>query len=88
MAAVSHRLQQTLAQVAVGDKTNAIGACPALLEGLLVEGRVVTIDALLTQRDLAQTIVDRGGDYVMVVKDNQPTLHEAVATVFTAPRLP
>jgi hypothetical protein len=85
LAAVSHRLQQTLGQVAVEDKTNEISACPTLLASLLVEGRVVTMDALLTQTAVAQTILDRGGDYVMVVKDNQPTLHEAVATVFTSP---
>lgn len=85
LAAVSHRLQQTLGQVAVEDKTNEISACPALLQGLLVKGRVVTMDALLTQREVAQTILDGSGDDVMVVKDNQPTLHEAVATVFTAP---
>lgn len=85
LAAVSHRLQQTLGQVAVDDKTNEIGACPALLAGLVLEGRVVTMDALLTQREVAQTILDGRGDYVMVVKNNQPTLHDAVATVFTSP---
>ena len=85
VAAVSHRLQQTLGQVAVDVKTNEIGACPALLVGLLLEGRVVTMDALLTQTAVAPTILDRGGDDVLVVTDNQPTLHEAVATVFTSP---
>jgi DDE family transposase len=84
LAAVSHRLQQTLGQVAVagGDE---VGAGRTLLADLLLEGRVLTMDALFTQGDLAQTVVEGGGDYVMVVKGNQPALHEAIATVFTAP---
>jgi hypothetical protein len=85
LAAVSHRLQQTLGQVAVDDKTNEIPLAPTLLANLLLTGRVVTMDALLTQREIAQTVLDGGGDYVMVVKDNQPTLAGAIRTVFTAP---
>jgi hypothetical protein len=43
------------------------------------------MDALLTQRHVAQTIVDRGGDYVMLVKENQPRLRADIALVFTLP---
>ena len=43
------------------------------------------MDALLTQRQVAQTIVDKGGDYVMIVKDNQPRLKEDIELVFTMP---
>ncbi len=43
------------------------------------------MDALLTQRHVAQTIVDGGGDYVMIVKNNQPQLHADIALVFTLP---
>jgi hypothetical protein len=85
LAAVSHRLQQTLGQGAVEAKTNEIPLAPTLLANLLLRGRVVTMDALLTQREIAQTVLDGGGDYVMVVKDNQPNLAEAIGTVFTAP---
>ncbi len=85
LAAVSHRLQQTLGQVAVDDKTNEIPLAPTLLADLLLAGRVVTMDALLTQREIAQTVLDGGGDYVMVAKGNQPHLKEAITTVFTAP---
>ena len=88
MAAVSHRLQQTLGHVAVDDTTNEVGACPALLTGLLLAGRVGTMAALRTRREGAPTIRNRGGDSVLVVKDTQPNVHEAVATVVTAPRLP
>jgi predicted transposase YbfD/YdcC len=45
------------------------------------------MDALLTQRHVAQTIVDKGGDYVMIVKENQPQLRADIALVFTLPPL-
>jgi len=87
LSALSHRLGLTLGQRAVGDKTNEITAVVPLLRGLLLEGRVVTVDALLTQRTVAQTIVDGGGDYVMVVKENQPQLRQDIELVFTDPPL-
>ena len=43
------------------------------------------MDALLTERHVAQTIVDKGGDYVMIVKDNQPRLRADIALVLTLP---
>jgi len=84
LAAVSHRLQQTVGQLAITDG-DEVGACRRLLAALLLEGRVLTMDALFTQRDLAQSVVERGGDYVMMVKGNQPVLQEAVATAFASP---
>jgi len=53
------------------------------LTTLLIEGRVLTMDALHTSRRAARTIHDRGGFYVMIVKTNQPQLHDDIATVFT-----
>jgi predicted transposase YbfD/YdcC len=85
LSAVSHRLGLTLGQAGVDDKTNEIPVAPRLLAGLLLEGRVVTMDALLTQRAVACTIVDGGGDYVMIVKENQPQLYSDIATYFAAP---
>jgi hypothetical protein len=85
LSAVSHRLGLTLGQVSVADKTNEIAAVPILLTGLVLEGRVFTMDALLTQREIAQTIVAGGGDYVMVVKENQPALHGDIALLFATP---
>jgi len=69
LSAVSHRLGLTLGQHPVADKTNEIPVVQELLKHLILEGRVFTMDALLTQRQVAQTIVDGGGDYVMVVKE-------------------
>ena len=51
----------------------------------MLRDRVLTMDALLTQRQVAQTIIDKGGDYVMIVKDNQPQLKEDIELVFTLP---
>jgi predicted transposase YbfD/YdcC len=77
----------TLGQVAMDEKTNEITAIPTLLEGLLLEGWVVTIDALLTQQKSAQAIVDAGADSLMIVKENQPTLREEIAPAFADPAL-
>jgi predicted transposase YbfD/YdcC len=87
LSAVSHRLGLTLGQVAVDAKTNEITAIHTLLAGLLLDGWVVTMDALLTQQKIAQAIVAAGGDYIMMVKENQPTLHADIATTFADPGL-
>jgi len=85
LSAFSHRLGLTLGQLAVADKTNEIGPTPDLLAGLIIEGRIFTMDALLTRREIAQTIVDHKGDYVMIVKDNQPTLRADIELLFADP---
>jgi len=85
LSALAHRVGVTLAQCAVDDKTNEITAVESLLCQLVLEGRIVTMDALLTQRHVAQTIMDKGGDYVMIVKDNQPQLRADIELVFTLP---
>jgi predicted transposase YbfD/YdcC len=68
----------TLGQVATEDKSNEITAIPQLLKLLDIRGATVTIDAMGTQTDIAQQIVDQEGDYVLAVKDNQPKLHQDV----------
>jgi predicted transposase YbfD/YdcC len=85
LAALSHRLGHILSQMSIEDKTNEIGAMPEFLAGLILEGRVFTMDALLTQRDIAQTIVEGGGDYVMSVKENQPRLYANLVELFAEP---
>jgi hypothetical protein len=61
LSAVTHALGLTVGQVAVDDKTNEIGGVQELLKQLVLEGRVVTMDALLTQRSVAQTVLEKGG---------------------------
>jgi len=85
LSVLSHRLGLTLTQQAVDVKTNEIKAIETVLEHIVLKGRVLTMDALLTQRQVAQTIVDKGGDYVMIVKENQPQLKADIALVFTLP---
>jgi predicted transposase YbfD/YdcC len=75
-----HRL--SLGQVAVSDKSNEITAIPQLLRLLELKGALVTIDALGCQKEIARQIVEGGGDYLLAVKDNQPTLHADVAACF------
>jgi hypothetical protein len=79
--------QQTgyvLSQMRVDDKTNEIKAAPELLQTLVLKGRVITADALLCQREISQQIIDSGGHYLLVVKDNQPELKQAIAAEFQA----
>lgn len=61
LSAVSHGLGLTLSQAAVPDKTNEVTAAQTVLAALVLEGRVVTMDALLTQRAIARTVVAKGG---------------------------
>jgi predicted transposase YbfD/YdcC len=86
LSAVSHRLGLTLGQRAVPDKRNEIAATAELLTGLILKGRVITMDALLTQRKLAEAILAQQADYVMMVKDNQPQLRKWIKALFDEPQ--
>jgi predicted transposase YbfD/YdcC len=66
--------QMVFAQLTTNAKENEITAIPKLLELLDLKGAVVTIDAMGCQRNIAQQIVEAGGDYMLAVKENQPTL--------------
>jgi predicted transposase YbfD/YdcC len=80
----------TLGQVVVATKANEITALPQLLELLDLHDKIVTIDAIGCQKEIAQMIVDGGGDYVLTVKANQPTLHMELQDAFAqapAPKL-
>ena len=72
----------TLGQIAVDCKSNEITAIPKLLEMLELHGAIVSIDAMGCQREIAAKIVTGGGDYVLQVKGNQPSLQEAIEESF------
>src|SRR5262245_38562328 len=72
----------TLGQVAVDAKSNEITAIPLLLDLLDLRDKVVTIDAAGCQKEIAAQVVAGGGDYVLALKDNQPTLHAEVRRAF------
>jgi predicted transposase YbfD/YdcC len=74
-----------LGQEVVGGRSNEITAIPALLARLELAGALVTIDAIGTQRAVAETIQARGGDYLLALKGNWPATHAEVAAFFAAP---
>lgn len=78
--ATANRL--SLGQIVVDEKSNEITAIPALLKLLELKGCLVTIDAMGCQTAIAEAIRDREADYVLAVKDNQPTLHRGVEAHF------
>jgi predicted transposase YbfD/YdcC len=71
-----------LGQVKVDDKSNEITAIPQLLQALEVSGCIVTIDAMGCQTEIAKEIIDRQGDYVLSLKENQGRLYEDVQLLF------
>lgn len=75
-----------LAQERVNDKANEITALPELLRVLALKGCLVTIDAIGCQKEIAQQILAQGGDYVLALKENQPSLLEEVTTLFAQAR--
>ncbi len=77
VAAYDHGHGVVLGQLAVAAKSNEIPAVRTLLATFDLTGVVVTVDAMHTQSDTAQLIVDGGGDYVFTVKANQPKLYAA-----------
>jgi predicted transposase YbfD/YdcC len=68
----------SLGQQAVDKKSNEITAIPKLLEILDLHGALVTIDAMGCQKEIAEQIVEQGGEYVLAVKENQPKLSEEI----------
>lgn len=75
-----------LGQEAVDEKSNEITAIPALLERIDIKGALVSIDAMGCNPSIAQSILDAEADYLLAVKENQPTLHADVKSYFdTAP---
>jgi predicted transposase YbfD/YdcC len=83
LSLVRHESGTVLAQQEVESKTNEVTVAPLMLAQQDLRGTVTTGDALMTQRGLARQICAQGGDYLMVVKDNQPTLHQDIETFFS-----
>ncbi len=75
-----------LGQTKVDERSNEITAIPELLNTLDVSGCTVTIDAMGCQKEIATTIVDRGADYVLSLKENQPQLYQDVTDTFDQAR--
>ena len=78
LTVIRHELMTMVTQADVGEKENEIPVVRRVLKTLPLKGVVVTADALHTQADTGRQIVDQGGDYVLTVKANQPSLHQAL----------
>ena len=68
----------SLGQVACAEKSNEITAIPELLRLVDINGAIITIDAMGTQKAIAAQIIEGGGDYILALKGNQETLHQAI----------
>jgi len=82
--ATTNRL--VLGQRKVDEKSNEITAIPALLKLLELEGCLVTIDAMGCQREIAEQVVEQGGDYLLAVKANQGHLYQDIEFLFECAR--
>jgi predicted transposase YbfD/YdcC len=71
-----------LGQIKIDEKSNEITAIPELIKALEIEGCIVTIDAMGCQKNIAETIIDKGADYVLALKGNQSKLHDDVKLFF------
>lgn len=82
VSAWSERNEMILAQKKVDEKSNEITAIPKLLSILELKGAIVSIDAMGTQKSIAEKIVTKGADYILALKNNQSSLFEEVESRF------
>ncbi len=79
VSAFAARQRLVLGQIKVAEKSNEIIAIPKLLDMLVIEGAIITIDAMGCQRKIARKVIDRRADYVLALKANQGALRDDVA---------
>ena len=82
VSAFCARNELSLGQIKVNDKSNEIKAIPELLDLIAVKGCIVTIDAMGCQKKIAEKIIEKKADYILMVKDNQAGLKEQIEKVF------
>jgi len=83
VSAYASRAGAVLAQIAAPGKGQELAAAKEILKSVPLPGRVVVADALLTQREVCEQIVAGGGDYLLPVKENQPTLLRDLEAAFS-----
>jgi hypothetical protein len=84
LSMLDQRTGQILSQHPVDGKTNEAKAALQLLESMVLRGRLLVGDAMFCQRDLCRQLIDSGGHYLFIVKDNQRELKNAIAAEFQA----
>jgi predicted transposase YbfD/YdcC len=82
ISAFCARNEISLGQIKVNEKSNEITAIPDLLDLIAVKGCIVTIDAMGCQKKIAEKIIEKKADYILMVKDNQANLKEQIEKVF------
>ena len=80
--AIESATQLVIAQLAIPDKTNEITAIPQLLQQLNIRGNTFTIDAIGTNSNIMEIILDNGGHLALQVKKNNPALYEEIVSAF------
>jgi DDE_Tnp_1-associated/Transposase DDE domain len=85
VAAFAPDARATVAQLRVDAKTNEHKAALELLGVLPIKGKIVTGDGMFTHRDFCAEVIGGGGDYILPVKDNQPTLRATIGAIFAEP---
>jgi hypothetical protein len=85
VSAYAPDVKAVLAQLRVDAKTNEHKAALELLGILPLAGKVVTGDAMFTHRDVCAAVIEKGGDYILPVKENQPTLAKDIGAEFAGP---
>lgn len=76
-----------LGQCCTDVKSNEITAIPKLLKMMWIEGAIITIDAMGTQKRIASQIIQQKGDYILCLKENHPTFHKKLKELFNSPSL-
>ena len=82
LSPVSHEIGVVLAECAVDGKTNEIQISNELVKAFDVVGKVLTTDALLTQKTFCETLIENQADYALPVKENQKTMYEDIRDLF------
>lgn len=88
LALYSEQLKGVIAQMPVPPDQNEITIALRLLKQTPLEGMLLSGDAIFTQKDICQQVTESGGDYFLVVKDNQSGLKEHIETAFAEPFSP
>lgn len=85
LTALDQRTGHILRQIPVPTNTNEAKAVLELIDQLVLRGKVVVGDAMFCQRDICERILGQGGDYLVIVKDNQPALKRELVNAFATP---
>lgn len=85
LAALDQHTGCVLSETQIASETNEAQTAIEFLKGLVLQGKTVVGDAAFCQRSICETIVSEHGEYLILVKDNQPTLHQAAMQAFVIP---